>query len=140
MATKTPATRKPRASKKAATPDEQLSKVASADLATFFGGDESLALINDVFAKPAKPAKASKARTVTTTTTAMAELIAAVREFAARPRNYNNGWDLVVESYTDETLAEMIYKARTTEGAIANVRTFIKDAHSSRQEIQNTAF
>lgn len=101
MPTKTPATRKPRATKKA-TP--------------------------------------APARTVTTTTTAMDELIAAVREFATRPRNYNNGWDLVVEVYTDETLADMIYKARTPEGAIANVRTFVKDAHSVRQEIQNTAF
>ncbi len=45
------------------------------------------------------------------------ELIAAVRTHATE--NYGNGWDVVVECYDDEQIAEVIGRARTTVGALA---------------------
>jgi hypothetical protein len=58
-------------------------------------------------------------------------LIAAVRAHAEA--NYDaGGWDVVVECYDDEEIAEVIGRARTLKGAIAKFATVI-DVYSDRQ-------
>ena len=58
-------------------------------------------------------------------------LIDAVRKHAVA--NYNSGgWDVVVECYTDEEIAEVIGRARTVKGALAKFSAII-DVVSDRQ-------
>ena len=52
------------------------------------------------------------------------EMIAKVRAHATE--NYSSGWDVVVECYTDEEIAEVIGRARTTIGAIAKFAPIIE--------------
>lgn len=59
------------------------------------------------------------------------ELIAAVRAHAVE--NYvAGGWDVIVECYDDEQIAEVIGRARTVKGALAKFATVI-DVFSDRQ-------
>jgi hypothetical protein len=58
------------------------------------------------------------------------EMIAKVRAHATA--NYSNGWDVVVECYTDEQIAEVIGRARTTVGALAKFVPII-EARADRQ-------
>lgn len=63
-----------------------------------------------------------------------AALVAAVRAHAIR--NYNrSGWDIVVETMTDEDIAALLGKARTEQGAIKVVLDHVLPAHQMRQEI-----
>jgi hypothetical protein len=58
-------------------------------------------------------------------------LIAAVRAHAAE--NYDaGGWDVIVECYDDEQIAEVIGRARTLKGALAKFATII-DVMSDRR-------
>lgn len=62
------------------------------------------------------------------------ELIAAVRTHATE--NYGNGWDVVVECYDDEQIAEVIGRARTTVGALAKFVPII-EVRTDRQAEAN---
>lgn len=66
------------------------------------------------------------------------EMVAAVKDHAMR--NYENGWDTVVECYTDEEIAEKIGKARTTKGAIRKVAEGVGIYNRYAAEIRATAF
>lgn len=57
-------------------------------------------------------------------------LIAAVRAHATA--NYSSGWDVIVECYSDEQIAEVIGRARTTVGALAKFVPII-EVHADRQ-------
>lgn len=78
-------------------------------------------------AKAAKPAKAEPPVKVEpakpTVSAAMTAMLRAVREHAQA--HYEQGWDIIVEATTDDELAELIGKARTNRGAIANVESFV---------------
>jgi hypothetical protein len=56
-------------------------------------------------------------------------LIAQIREHAVA--NYEAGWDVVVEAYTDQEIAEVIGKARTLSGAIKKFSAIV-EAHNER--------
>jgi len=69
----------------------------------------------------------------------MAELIAAVRKHALE--NYeHDGWDYIVECWSDEEIKESIGSASTPEEAIAAVYRQVKILGDYRAEIESTAF
>ena len=69
----------------------------------------------------------------------MNPLVAGVRSFALS--NYErDGWDYVVETYSDADIIERIGRSRTVQGAIAKVRKAIKDMSEYRDDIQATAW
>lgn len=71
---------------------------------------------------------------MTMTTT---ELITAVKRHAHE--NYEkDGWDYVVETMTDEDIAELIGKASTVAGALRKVKAVITLLHERREDIQST--
>jgi DNA-binding LytR/AlgR family response regulator len=67
------------------------------------------------------------------------ELIDAVRAYAIA-HYQRDGWDYVVESYSDSQIADLIKTARTAVGAIKMVRTDCKARADYRAEIQAEAF
>jgi hypothetical protein len=66
-------------------------------------------------------------------------LVKAVKDHAMQ--NYDkDGWDIVVEAFTDRELAAGIGKARTERGAIAAVRKLVRVIDERRRDVQSTAF
>ena len=62
------------------------------------------------------------------------ELVAAVRKHAEA--NYNkDGWDYLVECWSDEDIAEQFGKARTEAGAIRACRTTTRLLDERRREV-----
>ena len=73
------------------------------------------------------------------TMTGSPALIAAVRAYARR--NYErDGWDVLVECYSDDDILEIIGKARTFEGAIAKLRRELKGYADYRADIAGSAW
>ena len=67
------------------------------------------------------------------------QFVDAVKKHALK--NYEtDGWDYVVECYSDSDIAEIIKTARTAAGAIRMVRAEVKPRANYRAEIQSTAF
>jgi hypothetical protein len=65
----------------------------------------------------------------------MNELINAVRSYATD--NYNrDGWDVLVECWSDEDIARNIGSAKTAKGAIDKCRRITKAIASVRSDIQ----
>ena len=65
-------------------------------------------------------------------------LVAAVKQYAND--NYEEGWDVVVETMTDVEIAEEIAGAKTPEEAIKKMAVIVDLYNEKRQEIQSTAF
>lgn len=67
-------------------------------------------------------------------------LVTAVKKFAVE--NYaKDGWDVVVETMSDEEIAEVIGKnCKSEKGAIRKVKASVADFHSVREEIKATAW
>lgn len=69
----------------------------------------------------------------------VASLVKAVKNFANE--NYEkDGWDIVVECYSDAEIEEIIGGARTPAGAIKKVKAAVAPAAGSRAEVYATAF
>jgi hypothetical protein len=68
----------------------------------------------------------------------LVHLRCAVKTFAVA--NYEQGWDVVVECYSNPELDELIGNAKTAKGAIWNVSRAIGPGNEYRQEIERTAF
>jgi len=69
----------------------------------------------------------------------MEALIAAVKKHALA--NYEKqGWDIVIECYSDDDIAEIIKTARTPAGAIKMVRAEIKPRADYRDDIRSEIF
>lgn len=67
----------------------------------------------------------------------MNTLIEAVKNHAYA--NYSkNGWDVVIECWSEEDIAKAIGKARTSKGAIAAVRRSMVDYHFYGEDIKNS--
>ena len=66
-------------------------------------------------------------------------LIDAVRSYAISHYE-QDGWDYVVECYSDAQIAEFIKTARTAAGAIKMVRSQVKPRANYRADIQAEAF
>ena len=64
------------------------------------------------------------------------ELIEAVKKHAVD--NYNKGWDVVVECYTDEEIQEEIEGAETPEQAIKMMGRDVEIYDSHRKEVEST--
>ena len=65
----------------------------------------------------------------------MTDLIAAVREYALA--NYEkDGWDYLIECWSDEDIAGEIGKSRTVLGAISKCRRVVKLLDERRQEVR----
>ena len=69
----------------------------------------------------------------------MRELVDAVKAYAGRNWN-DDGWDIIVECYEDEEVAEAIGSATDEEEAIANVRAIAKTLASHRDDIRAEIF
>ncbi len=66
------------------------------------------------------------------------EMVEAVKAHALK--NYEKGWDTVIECYDYNDIVEMIGKARTCRGAIRLAAAFIKPYNDYAAEIRATAF
>jgi hypothetical protein len=69
----------------------------------------------------------------------MAELVAAVRRHALDTYT-TDGWDIVVECWSDDDIAAELARVRTVNGSIKAVRKAVRPAAEHRDEIRNTAF
>jgi hypothetical protein len=67
------------------------------------------------------------------------ELVKAVRDYAIAHYE-QDGWDYIVETYTDAELAEEIGQAHTVKGAIAKVRRTARLLDERRRDIESTAW
>lgn len=66
-------------------------------------------------------------------------LVSGVKSYALR--NYDrSGWDVVVETMSDEEIAEVIGNARSYNGAIYRVGQHVRPFADYRSEIQSEAF
>lgn len=65
-------------------------------------------------------------------------LIAHVKNHALA--NYENGWDIVIEAWDDEEIAETIGYATTEKGAVAKVWKELRPLVEFREEIRSTGF
>jgi len=69
----------------------------------------------------------------------MKNLIEAVKSHAIE--NYaKDGWDILVECYSDDDIAELIGKKNTIDSAIKECRKDVKQRDGWRKEIEATAF
>lgn len=67
------------------------------------------------------------------------EMVKAVRKHATA--NYEqDGWDYLVECYSDDEIVELFDGATTVEEAIANVGEVMKLKDDYRKDIEATAF
>lgn len=64
-----------------------------------------------------------------------AALLAAVKAYASA--NYENGWDTVVECYTDEDILEIIGESFKAAGAISKVAKVVIAQAAQEYEIVN---
>jgi len=67
------------------------------------------------------------------------ELIAAVKAHALAHYE-KQGWDIVVECYSDEQIGEIVAKCRTAKGAISAVLKAVRPSAEYRADIQAEAF
>jgi hypothetical protein len=67
------------------------------------------------------------------------DLIEAVREYAVEHYD-ESGWDIIVETYDDNDLADMIGKRRTEKGALIAAKYRADLIGSVRSDIAGTAF
>jgi len=68
------------------------------------------------------------------------EMVAAVKEYASKTYCYSHGWDVVIECWSDQEIADCIANATTINGAIRKVREVVLVQYSHRLEIEATAF
>lgn len=66
-------------------------------------------------------------------------LIGYVKDYALT--NYDKGgWDVIVECYDDDMIADVIGKARTPEGAIRKFRPLVSVWADRQADARNSAF
>jgi len=69
----------------------------------------------------------------------MVDLIKAVRDHAMA--NYEkDGWDYIIECYSDEDIKEAIGGAKTVAGAIRNVKQIVSRMDDRRKDVQGEIF
>jgi hypothetical protein len=64
-------------------------------------------------------------------------LINEIRTYAELPKNYNNGWDVLVECWNDEHILDELGKSRSLPYAKWKLGKVIKTYEGYRQEIIN---
>jgi len=69
----------------------------------------------------------------------MNDFTTAVKDYALAHYE-TDGWDYVVECYSDAEIADVIKTARTAAGAIKMMRAQVKPRADYRKEIASTAF
>lgn len=69
----------------------------------------------------------------------MNQMVMAVQQHAEEHYE-DGGWDVIVECYDYEMIAEMIGKARTENGAIEKAWRTVKTIKSVRSDVMSTAF
>ncbi len=69
----------------------------------------------------------------------MVDLIKAVREHAKA--NYeSDGWDILVECYSDDDIRDIIGGAKTIKGAIRNAGFYLRRMDDRRKDVQGEIF
>ena len=63
------------------------------------------------------------------------EILAAVKKYATE--NYEQGWDIVVETFTDEEIIEAVGAARSGAGAIRKLQELVTNFADHATEITN---
>ncbi len=69
----------------------------------------------------------------------VSELVQAVKDYATEHYN-DGGWDVLVEAYGDDQIAEVIGKARTVKGALAKFKPLISVWADRQADAINSAF
>jgi hypothetical protein len=69
----------------------------------------------------------------------MTDFTAAVKDYALAHYE-TDGWDYVVECYSDDEIAGIIKNCRTEKGAIKTMRARVKPRADYRADIQAEAF
>ena len=62
-----------------------------------------------------------------------------VKEFALQHYE-EDGWDIVVECYSDAEISEITRHSRTKEGAIRKMKEHVRPTFQYRKEVQAEAF
>ena len=83
--------------------------------------------------KPARAARAARPRPL------MSSMVQSVRGFALDHYN-RDGWDYLVECWSDADIEEAIGNARTIAGAIAACRKTVRLLNERRTEVENTVW
>ena len=65
-------------------------------------------------------------------------LIAAVKAHAIE--NYDNGWDVVIETFTDSEIAEQIEGSTTAADAISQMREYVELYSEAREAAVSEIF
>ena len=65
-----------------------------------------------------------------------ASYISHIRAFAIK--NYENGWDVVEEAYSDDEIWEVVKGAKNDHGALCLMITYMKPIISYRKEMMNS--
>lgn len=65
------------------------------------------------------------------------EMVAALRSHALSHYE-QNGWDFLVECWTDEEIAEEIGNTRTLRGCIAKIGPILRAQDEQRREVRST--
>ena len=65
-----------------------------------------------------------------------AEKVEAVKNHAAK--KYDDGWDVVIEAWSDDDIAKCFGQAVTTAGAIRKVRAVVEVMHDREEDIRAT--
>lgn len=66
-------------------------------------------------------------------------LIADVKSYAIANYSKGEGWDIVVEAYTDDEIAEVIRGSKTKMGALRKMSREIRPKHEHRDEMMAIA-
>lgn len=70
----------------------------------------------------------------------MAELVKRVKEYANESDHYSNGWDVIVETFTDREIEDEIKGATTLKGAVRKLKPLVQGRSDMRSEVESTAF
>ena len=71
------------------------------------------------------------------TTMTTDQKVAAVKAHALR--NYNRGWDVIVEAYTDQEIGDLTAKARSARGAVGIMAWVVYDHKQVVREAREQA-
>ncbi len=72
-------------------------------------------------------------------TTGQAQLVKAVKAHALEHYS-DGGWDVIVETYTDDEIAAQIGQARTVRGALAKFADVVSVWADRQADAENSAF
>lgn len=95
--------------------------------------------LDDAYSAVHFPTKPARARRAASPRPLMSSMIQSVRDFALDHYN-RDGWDYLVECWSDDDIEEAISNARTVAGAINACRRAVRMLNERRDEVMSEVF